>query len=59
MPCFGMPAELADAEEFDVETEVLGGCLGYAFNCWVLVLVIRKGVGMERSTDVFTLRVAC
>jgi hypothetical protein len=45
MPCFGMPAELAHAEELDVEAEVLGGSLGYSFNCLVLVLVIRKGEG--------------
>jgi hypothetical protein len=45
MPCFCMPAELAYAEEFDVEAEVLGGGLGDALNCWMLVLVIRKGEG--------------
>jgi Na+-transporting NADH:ubiquinone oxidoreductase subunit NqrD len=57
MACFCRPAELAYAEEFDVETEGMGGGLGYAFNCLVLVLVIRKGVGS--GTDIFTLRVAC
>jgi hypothetical protein len=45
MARFGMPAELAYSEEFDVEIEVLGGGLGDAFNCWVLVLVIKKGEG--------------
>jgi hypothetical protein len=58
MARFGMPAELAYSEEFDVETEVLGSGLGDAFNCWVLVLVIKKGE-WNRSTDVFTLCIAC
>jgi pantoate kinase len=45
MARFGMPAELAYSEKFDVEIEVLGGGLGDAFNCWVLGLVIKKGEG--------------
>ena len=42
MACFGMSAELAYAEEFDVEAEGTGGGLGDAFNCLVLMLMVRK-----------------